>query len=86
MLSLLIVFMFVPLTRVSCFQLTSAWRFVISPWIVIMSPAAVPIAFCRAEMSPLMLLIAVATTQFWIAFVEDVFNAESTVGLFVRSV
>lgn len=86
MLSLLIVFMFVPLTRVSCFQLTSAWRLVISPWIMVMSPAASPTAFCRAEMSPLMLLIAVATAQFWIAFVEAVLSTESTVGLFIKSV
>ena len=79
--------------------LTVVFRVVMSPWIVVMSPfmslmscAAHPEAVCKSEMSPcilvmllFMLFTAVATAQFWIAFVELVFRVASITGLLFKS-
>jgi hypothetical protein len=50
--------------------------------IVDISHVAPPIAVCNVLISELILLTAVATAQFCIAFCELVLNDESIVGLF----
>jgi hypothetical protein len=44
-----------------------------------------PTAVCRLVILVFIVFIAVATAQFWIAFVDAVFNVESTTGLLFKS-
>lgn len=56
----------------------SPWISVMSHWISVISPWIVVILL-------FMVFTAVATTQFWIALVDVVFNDASTTGLLFKS-
>jgi hypothetical protein len=92
--SLFMVLILVPLTNVSCTATSQLHNKLVLFTVFILVPLtnvsclSVPIliiSHCILVISEFMLFTAVATAQFWIAFVDAVFNVESITGLLFKS-